>query len=66
MPAVLNAANEEAVDLFLNEKISLLQIPQLIEKTCDRHDHLTNPSLEDIIAVDTWARQTVLYLVSVF
>jgi 1-deoxy-D-xylulose-5-phosphate reductoisomerase len=66
MPAVLNAANEQAVDLFLNEKISFLQIPKLIEQTCDRHDHLNNPNLEDIIAVDTWARQTVLELVSAF
>jgi 1-deoxy-D-xylulose-5-phosphate reductoisomerase len=62
MPAVLNGANEQAVDLFLNEKISFLQIPKLIEKTCDRHNHITNPNLEDIIAVDTWARQTVLEL----
>ncbi len=64
MPAVLNAANEQAVDLFLNEQISFLQIPQLIEKTCDRHDHISFPTLDDILAVDTWARQTVLKLVS--
>jgi 1-deoxy-D-xylulose-5-phosphate reductoisomerase len=64
MPAVLNAANEQAVDLFLNEKISFLQIPQIIEKTCDRHDHISNPNLEDILEVDTWARHTVLELLS--
>jgi len=63
MPAVLNAANEQAVDLFLNEKISFLQIPELIEKTCDRHNSIPKPSLEDIIEVDIWARRTVLDLV---
>jgi len=60
MPAVLNAANEQAVDLFLHEKIKFTQIPQLIEATCDRHNVITTPTLEDIIAADQWARQSVL------
>ena len=62
MPAVLNAANEQAVALFLEEKIGFLDIPRLIERVCDRHqsDHRTNPSLADIIAADQWARQEVL------
>ena len=63
MPAVLNAANEQAVDLFLNEKITFLQIPQLIEKTCERHNHIAAPTLEDILEVDAWARRTALELV---
>lgn len=62
MPAVLNAANEQAVALFLKEKIAFLEIPQLIETVCDRHqnDNQQNPSLEDIIAADSWARQATL------
>ena len=36
MPAVLNAANEATVALFLDEKIQFLDIPRLIEMTCDR------------------------------
>jgi len=62
MPAVLNAANEKAVALFLEEKIHFLDIPRLIEKVCDRHrnDHCTHPSLDDILAADAWARQAVL------
>lgn len=62
MPAVLNAANEQAVALFLEEKISFLDIPKLIERACDRHrdDHTLTPSLEDILAVDRWARAIVL------
>jgi len=62
MPAVLNAANEQAVALFLEEKIQFLDIPRCIEWVCDRHqnDNRANPSLDDILAIDKWARQEVL------
>lgn len=62
MPAVLNAANEQAVELFLNEQIRFLDIPRLIETVCDRHHphNLPNPTLEDILAADQWARQEVI------
>ena len=62
MPAVLNAANEEAVALFLDEKIEFLDIPRLIERTCEKHqaDNCENPSLDEIIAADKWARQEAL------
>ncbi|MEH2054465.1 1-deoxy-D-xylulose-5-phosphate reductoisomerase [Nostoc sp.] len=62
MPAVLNAANEQAVALFLDEKIRFLDIPRCIEWVCDRHqnDNRTNPTLDDILAADKWARQEVL------
>ncbi|OUC12140.1 MAG: 1-deoxy-D-xylulose-5-phosphate reductoisomerase [Alkalinema sp. CACIAM 70d] len=62
MPAVLNAANEQAVALFLDEKIKFLDIPKLIEKTCDRYQaqNTQQPSLEDILEADRWARQAVL------
>ncbi len=62
MPAVLNAANEQAVALFLDEAIAFLDIPRLIEQVCDRHQphNQPNPSLDDILAVDQWARQEVL------
>ncbi len=62
MPAVLNAANEQAVALFLAEKIHFLDIPKVIEKVCDKHriDHTLTPSLDDILAADIWARQIVL------
>ncbi len=57
MPAVLNAANEEAVALFLAGKISFVDIPRLIEATCSRHDAIPHPSLTDILEADNWARQ---------
>ena len=62
MPAVLNAANEQAVALFLDEKIGYLDIFRCIERACDRHssENHSNPSLDDIIAADKWARQEVL------
>lgn len=62
MPAVLNAANEQAVALFLEEKIAFLDIPKVIELTCDRHqiDNRQYPTLEDIIESDRWARQEVI------
>ncbi|MGL5135929.1 MAG: 1-deoxy-D-xylulose-5-phosphate reductoisomerase [Planktothrix sp.] len=62
MPAVLNAANEQAVALFLEEKIEFLDIPRVIELTCDRHriDNRQDPTLEDIIEADRWARQEVI------
>ncbi|MEG4805522.1 1-deoxy-D-xylulose-5-phosphate reductoisomerase [Microcoleus sp. ARI1-B5] len=62
MPAVLNAANEQAVALFLEEKITFLDIPKLIEKACDKHqaDNCESPALDDILAADKWARQEVL------
>ena len=61
MPAVLNAANERAVALFLQEKISFLDIPRLIEAVCDRFtsQNTLQPSLDDIIAADGWARQAI-------
>ncbi|MGK7883114.1 MAG: 1-deoxy-D-xylulose-5-phosphate reductoisomerase [Crocosphaera sp.] len=62
MSAVLNAANEQAVALFLEEKITFLDIPKVIEKTCDnfRDHNPSSPSLEDILEADNWARKTVL------
>ena len=61
MPAVMNAANEQAVALFLEEQVHFLDIPRLIERVCYRHrvDLTSNPSLDDVLAIDTWARQAV-------
>ena len=58
MPAVLNAANEIAVEQFLKEKISFQEIPLFISKTCESHVKNLNstPLLEDILEVDNWAR----------
>ena len=62
MPAVLNAANEQAVALFLDERIPFLAIPELIARVCDRHrpELHADPSLDDVLAVDSWARLAVV------
>ncbi len=62
MPAVLNAANEQAVALFLAEKIQFLDIPRLIATVCDRFtiQNTQTPSLEDILTADSWAREAIL------
>ncbi|EDX86332.1 1-deoxy-D-xylulose 5-phosphate reductoisomerase [Synechococcus sp. PCC 7335] len=67
MSAVLNAANEQAVALFLEEKIHYLEIAKVIEQVCDRHqsDLNSSPNLEDILAVDQWARAAVTELTAV-
>lgn len=68
MPAVLNAANEQAVALFLEEKIRFLDIPRSIELVCDRHRdrNRLNPTLDDILTADKWARQEVLRVTQEF
>ncbi|MEN9260516.1 MAG: 1-deoxy-D-xylulose-5-phosphate reductoisomerase [Thermostichus sp. HHBFW_bins_43] len=63
MPAVLNAANEAVVALFLEERIRFLEIPRLLEQVCERHQLIADPTLEDILQVDAWARQEVAQLV---
>jgi 1-deoxy-D-xylulose-5-phosphate reductoisomerase len=56
MPVVMNAANETAVNLFLNEKISFNDIPRIIERVMHSYSAKKNPDLDEIIAVDTEAR----------
>lgn len=60
LPAVVNGANETAVELFLNEKISFLGIPRIIERVMSRHRLKTGPSLADILEADRWAREEAL------
>lgn len=55
-PTVLAAADEEAVSFFHQRRISYLGIPELVERVLTRHNPVAHPSLEDIAAVDQWAR----------
>lgn len=57
MPAVLNAANEIAVEQFLSQKIKFLDIPRIIQSVMEKHRLITNPSLSDILSVDLWVRE---------
>jgi len=60
MPTVMNASNEETVNLFLKNKIKFDKIPIIIEKTMAKHKVIHNPILDDIFEVDRWTRQFVL------
>lgn len=58
-PCVLNAANEAAVALFLAGKISFAEIPRLINRALNSHETITNPSLDQIIEIDSSIRQSI-------
>lgn len=54
MPTVLNAANERAVALFLERRISFLNIYDIIEACMDAHRVISNPGLDEILATEKW------------
>jgi 1-deoxy-D-xylulose-5-phosphate reductoisomerase len=57
LPAVLNAANEVAVEAFVNRQIDFPRISETVRCTMDSHDLLEHPTLEQILSADAWARQ---------
>lgn len=57
LPAVLNAANEVAVEAFVNRKINFPGITELVRRTMDAHEVVEHPNLEQILAADAWARR---------
>ncbi len=57
LPAVMNAANEVAVDAFLNRRIGFPDIFHVIKKTMAAHTVVSSPELSDIVTADQWARQ---------
>ncbi|NLD47179.1 MAG: 1-deoxy-D-xylulose-5-phosphate reductoisomerase [Clostridiaceae bacterium] len=59
MPAVLNAANEEAVGLFMERKIGFMDIPIIIVEIMCKHSINYKPELDDIIEVDLWTRDMI-------
>lgn len=59
MPTVFNAANEKAVDLFLNRKIKFLDIYDIIEDTMDAHKIQKDPSLEEVLETEQWVYEHI-------
>ena len=57
LPAVLNAANEIAVEAFVNRKINFLQITETVRYTMDAHKIIEHPTLEQILEADAWAQR---------
>ena len=64
LPAVMNAANEVAVDAFLARRIPYLAIIELVEKVCSEHEVLEADDLETILNADYWARRRTEELIS--
>ena len=58
LPAVLNAANEIAVDAFCDRQTSFPGISDAVGQVMDRHELIGQPSLEQILQADAWARET--------
>ncbi|WP_297775655.1 1-deoxy-D-xylulose-5-phosphate reductoisomerase [Blautia sp.] len=52
MPTVFNAANEKAVALFLQRKIRFLDIYTIIEDAMERHEVVSNPTVEEILKIE--------------
>lgn len=63
-PAVVNAANEIAVQSFISEKVRFTDIPLIVEKTLDAHQVVELETAEDVIRIDTWARESASKIVS--
>ncbi len=59
MPVVLNAANEVAVEKFINKRIKFMDIVRIIDNVMSKHINIKNPELNDIIEADRWARNYI-------
>jgi 1-deoxy-D-xylulose-5-phosphate reductoisomerase len=57
LPAVMSAANEEVVGLFLAGKIGFSEIPQRIRRVMDAHENEPSPTLDTVLRADAWARR---------
>lgn len=63
MPTAMNAANEVAVQLFMEGHISFMQIEDIIERMMDQHQTIQNPDLEEILETDRNTRKKVYGIV---
>jgi len=64
MPAVLNAANEEGVESFLNKRIRFLDIPRVVARVMARHRRMNSPDLRQVMQADAWAREEAKSIIS--
>lgn len=60
MPTVLNAANEVAVQKFLQTEISFLEIPVIVERAMKSHEVISNPTIDDVLRVDKKVRDELV------
>ena len=66
MPAVLNAANEVAVERFLKEKIDFLDIWKIVQEVMKRHKIKKGKMIEEVLAADVWAREEARKIVTLY
>ncbi len=59
MPVVFNAANEQAVSMFLDRRIKYLDIVDIIEYAMSNHKHIENPDLDEILASESWTYECI-------
>lgn len=64
LPCVMNAANEIAVDAFLNRKISFIDIPNIVEDAMEKSEIILKPSIDDYVAIDQQTRLLTTQLIS--
>lgn len=64
LPVVLSSADEIVVNAFLTEKIGFMDIPTILQSVMDKHDVISEPSLEDVLEVDKWAKSTTLSIIN--
>ena len=63
-PAVLCAADEVAVNLFLSQRLKFVDIANVVRQVLEEHQVVTHPSLQEIVTADAWARERVAKLTS--
>ena len=63
LPTVLSSADEVVVQAFLNRQIGFMDIPNYLEEVMTRHDVIFQPTLDDILAADRWARSIARELI---
>ena len=56
LPVVLSSADEVVVDAFLANRIRFTDIPAILRSVMDKHAVIPRPNLDDILAVDAWAK----------
>jgi len=56
-PTAMNAANEIAVERFLNDEIRFVEIPEIIKQTVSAHRFIENVNISDVLRTDAWARE---------
>ena len=63
LPTALSSADEVVVQAFLDEQIGFMDIPNILKVVMDRHETELNPTFDDILAADRWAKSTAKGLI---